>query len=392
MQPETHGGPGRSPAGRLGTDRPPLALGAPPTTVTLIVVVASLTLLASFLCSLFEAVLYSITPSQIGVLVAQQRPGSRRLAKMRADVEAPIAAILTVNTIAHTAGAAWCGALVGEEYGSASVGVFAAIFTVLVLALTEIIPKSVGVRYANSLATKIVWPLQVMIWSVWPIVWIAEKAMGMLGGKEHAGPSEDEVVVVSGLATEGGAMREEEHRWVENALALDKVTAKDLRTPRTVVETLDADMSLEQVAQQTGEWSHSRIPITEGGNPDKTVGLVHRREVIDALLSEDHGNDLILRDLCHPLLFVPETMRGHELLQHFLKERVHLVAVADEYGGFEGVVTLEDVLESLLGEEIVDEHDEEKDMQVLARQRSRERHGEAAADEAGSGAHPAEPE
>ncbi len=353
--------------------------------MTLIIIVASLTLLASFLCSLFEAVLYSITPSQIGVLVAQKRRGSRRLAKLREDVEAPIAAILTVNTIAHTAGAAWCGALVGKEYGSASVGLFAAIFTVLVLALTEIIPKSLGVRYANSLATRIVWPLQIMIWSVWPIVWLAEKAMGLLGGKENPGPSEDEVVVVSGLATEGGAMREEEHRWVENALALDKVTAKNLLTPRTVVETLDADMPLEQIAEKITTWNHSRVPITEGGNPDNAVGLVHRREVLDALLSPDHGNDLILRDLAHPLLFVPETMRGHELLQHFLTKRVHLVAVTDEYGGFEGVVTLEDVLESLLGEDIVDEYDEEQNLQHLARQRSRLRHQQE------SGTNPTDP-
>ncbi len=203
--------------------------------MTLIVVVASITLFASFLCSLFEAVLYSITPSQIEVLRAKGNPGAERLAKLRADIEAPIAAILTVNTVAHTAGAAWCGALVGKEYGSASVGIFAAIFTVLVLSLTEIIPKSLGVRHAGTLATKIVWPLQLMIWSVWPIVWMAKKAMGMLSGKEQAGPSEDEVVVVSGLAAKGGAMRNEEHRWVENSLALDTVTAQDLRTPRTVV-------------------------------------------------------------------------------------------------------------------------------------------------------------
>ena len=342
--------------------------------MTLIVIVASLTLLASFLCSLFEAVLYSITPSQIEVLKAQKRPGARRLSKLREDVDAPIAAILTVNTIAHTAGAAWCGALVAKEFGSASVGVFAAIFTVLVLVLTEIIPKSLGLRYSQSLATKIVWPLQTMIWLVWPIVWLAQKAMGLLSGKEQAGPSEDEVVVVSGLAAKGGAMRSEEHRWVENALALDKVTAKDLRTPRTVVESLDADLPLEEVSKLAEDWIHSRVPLTEGGNPDNIVGLIHRREAFDALLSNDQGSGLILRDLARPLLFVPSTMKGHELLQLFLKERVHLVAVADEFGGFEGVVTLEDVIESMLGAQIVDEYDQEKDLQKLARERSRMRH------------------
>ncbi len=128
------------------------------------------------------------------------------------------------------------------------------------------------------------------------------------------------------------------------------------------------------MVEHASDWTHSRVPITEGGNPDEIVGLVHRREVFDAVLSSDHGCELILRDLAHPLIFVPETMKGHELLKHFLKERVHMVAVADEYGGFEGVVTLEDVLESMLGEQIVDEHDQDRDMQKLARERSRMRH------------------
>ncbi|MEM7517827.1 MAG: hemolysin family protein [Planctomycetota bacterium] len=341
--------------------------------MTLIVVVASLTLLSSFLCSLFEAALYSITPSQIGVLRAKGGAGAERLARMREDVEGPIAAILTVNTIAHTVGAAWCGALVGQHYGSGKVGLFAAIFTVLVLVLTEIIPKSLGVRYATTLGPKIVWPLQIMIWLVWPIVWMATKAMGLLSGGAKHGPSEDEVVVVSGLAAKGGAMRKEEHRWVENALALDKVTAADLRTPRIVVETLDANQSVLELIEHAERWSHSRVPLTEGGNPDKIIGLVHRREVFDAALAGESAKALILRDLMRPMKFVPESTKGHELLKFFLEERAHMVAVADEYGGFEGVVTLEDVLESLLGEEIVDEHDQFGDMQELARERSKKR-------------------
>lgn len=332
-----------------------------------IFIVGGLTLLASFLCSLFEASLYSITPSQVEVLKQQGVRGSDRLARLREDVEGPIAAILTVNTIAHTVGAAWCGAMVGELFGSTAVGIFAAIFTVLVLALTEIIPKSLGVRYAVTLGPMIVWPLQVMIWSVWPIVWVAERSMRMLtGGGEPTEPSEEEVVLFSRMAQEGGSVREEEHRWVENALRLDRVNAGDLRTPRTVVFMLSADARLEEVVQG-GSWAHSRVPVKEGGDPDRIIGLVHAREVFAAAI-EGRGEER-LRDLTHPIEFVPETMRAHELLDLFLQKRKHMVAVTDEYGGFEGVVTLEDVLECLLGQEIVDESDEIEDMQEHALQR-----------------------
>ena len=340
--------------------------------MTFVLVVAGATLFASFLCSLLEAALYSISAAQVELLRTSGAAG-RRLAKLKADVEEPIAAILTVNTIAHTVGSAWCGAMVGELYDSKAVGIFAAVFTVLVLALTEIVPKSLGVRYANQLGSLIVWPTQLMIWSVWPVVWVSKKAMRLLmGGTEKDGPSEDELLVVSALAMKGGEVRSEEHRWVANALRLDKQTAGDLRTPRTVVETIIADTPVSDVVQDPRTLSHSRIPLTEGDNPDEVVGLVYRREVFDAALEQPDAG-LTLRDLHHPLRFVPESMPAHELLDTFLEERVHMLAVTDEYGGFEGVVTLEDVLECLLGSEIVDEHDQVDDMQALALERKRER-------------------
>jgi CBS domain containing-hemolysin-like protein len=355
--------------------------------VTPILVVAALTLVASFVCSLLEAALYAITPARLELLRQEGGAAARKLVAMREDVEAPIAAILTVNTIAHTVGSAWCGAMVGEAYGSSAVGVFAAVFTFLVLAVTEIVPKSLGVRYAPALATSIAWPIQIMIWSVWPIVWVSRHAMRLLmGDADHNGPSEDELVAMSSLAARGGGVRGEEHRWVENALRLDQVTAGDLRTPRTVVERLPADMPLHEAVALGHRWVHSRVPITEDGQADKVTGLVYRREVFDTALAEPDAA-LILRDLERPLTFVPETLQAHALLDRFLTERVHMMGVADEYGGFEGVVTLEDVLEALLGAEIVDEHDEVEDMQALALQRSRQRLGigdAGAGDDAGA--------
>jgi CBS domain containing-hemolysin-like protein len=339
--------------------------------MTGILVVGSLTLVASFVCSLFEAALYAIPPARIEVLRGRGVRGAEQLARLRHEVERPIAAILTVNTIAHTVGAAWCGAMVGQELGSRAVGVFAAIFTVLVLAVTEIVPKSLGVRYAEVLGPLIVLPLRVMMWSVWPVVWIVERAMGRLSGVGH-GPTEEEVEVVSRMAASHGSVRAEEHRWIRNALKLDRTTAGELRTPRTVVETLDADTSVRDLLEHVEGWVHSRVPVTEGEDADQILGLVHRREVLDAALCRP-DDDLLVRDLLRPIRFVPETMAANELLELFLADRAHMFAVVDEYGGSDGVVTLEDVLECLLGTEIVDEHDEVEDMQRLALERSRKR-------------------
>ncbi len=330
--------------------------------------VALVTLVASFVCSLLEAALYTITPSQIALLQQRGARSATLLAKLRQDVDEPIAAILTINTIAHTVGSAWCGAMVAKAFGGdMAIGIFAGVFTVLVLVLTEIIPKSFGVRYANELGPYIVWPLRIMIMLALPIARPSHLVMRwMAGNRGPQGPSEDEVVLFSLLARKHGSLRSEEHQWLENALRLDRKLAKDLRTPRTVVETFSAETRLSELDPQS--WVHSRVPILDGNDTDELVGLAFRREVFDALLQG--RTDLKLADLMHPIRLVPEAMRAHELLQMFLRERIHMVALVDEYGGFEGVVTLEDVLECLLGSEIVDEHDEHENMQAVARERS----------------------
>ncbi|MGB5658280.1 MAG: hemolysin family protein, partial [Thermoanaerobaculia bacterium] len=335
-----------------------------------ILLVAGLTLLTSFLCSLLEAALYSVTPSQVEVLKQREVKGARRLEALRADIDAPIAAILTVNTIAHTVGSALCGAMVAAEFGSPALGIFATLFTFAVLALTEIVPKSLGVRYARTLAVRTVVPLQLMMWSVWPIVWAARRSMRALaGGKGRKGPTEEEIVLFARLAVRGGTVRTQEYRWVQNALYLDRFTAGDLRTPRPVVDTQPAERRVGDLVQEATAWAHSRIPITEGGSADGIIGLVHRLDILEAAAADQE--EQTLRELMQPIHFVPDTMPAHQLLELFLRERKHLVAVTDEYGGFEGVVTLEDVLECLLGEEIVDEHDEIEDMQQLALRQSR---------------------
>lgn len=331
----------------------------------LILIVAIATLAASFFCSLFEAALYAITPSQIELLKQRRRAGAARLARLRRHVEEPIASILTVNTVAHTVGAAWCGAMVASEFGRGSVAMFAFVFTVAVLVLTEIVPKSLGVRFAAKIGPDLAWPLQIMTWLTWPIARPTRAAMRWLTGKGEVGPSEEEVLVFAQLSARHGKLRGEEQAWVQNALMLDRVRARDLMTPRRVVEMLPASMTVDEAIARTARWVHSRVPLFDKDDPDRLLGIVYRREIFDSAVAGK--GERTLREFAKPLESVPAVMPAHELLRLFLRRRRHLVAVVDEYGSCEGIVTLEDVLESLLGEEIVDEHDEIADMQAHAR-------------------------
>lgn len=334
--------------------------------MSLILTIATLTLAASFLCSLFEAALYTITPSQVELLKQQGKRGAKRLERLRTDVEEPIAAILTVNTIAHTVGAAWCGAMVAQSYGEEAVGLFVTAFTIAVLLLTEIIPKSLGVRHAVTLAPRLSWPLYVMTLLSWPIARPIRAVMRRLTGTgKEAGPSEEEVLVFARLARRHGQVRREESTWVENALTLDRVRARELMTPRRVVERMPGDLTVDEAIARTDRWIHSRVPIHTAADPEEILGVVYRREVFDAGVSGK--GDLPLHTLHHKLESVPGGMPAHDLLRMFLDRRRHMVGVIDEYGSFAGIVTLEDVLESLLGTEIVDEHDEIIDMQAHAR-------------------------
>jgi CBS domain containing-hemolysin-like protein len=330
-----------------------------------ILLVASLTLIASLSCSLFEAVLYSITPTQIELLKHRKVSGANRLQRLRKNIEEPITAILTLNTIAHTLGAAWCGAIVAREYGDNAVGTFVAIFTFLLLIFTEIIPKSIGVRFAQKLGPYCAWPIQVMTWVTLPVARPAQFLMRrLMGGGEPEGPTETEVILFSRLAAAKGSVREEEHRWIENALRLDKLVARDIRTPQTVVEVLASSTLVSEL--RYSKLVHSRIPVVDGDDPERLKGLVYRRELFDAI-AQGGDESRRVQDLMHPIHFVPETIPAHTLLSKFVSERRHMVAVTNKQGGFEGVVTLEDVLECMLGEEIVDEHDEHSDMQQHAR-------------------------
>lgn len=334
-----------------------------------ILAVVSASLAGSFLCSLCEASLYGVTPTQIEVLRRARIAGSDRLAILRRKIDEPVAGIAAFNSLAQTVGAAWVGVLVGEMYGHALLGVISALFALAMLLLAEIVPKSIGLAWAGTLAPRLAWPIQIMVWSVYPLAllcrWLSRTINHNAPGQQ---PTEEEVLVMADMAAQGGTILPDELRWVENVLSLNDVTVHQLMTPRQVVFSLPAEHRLDSPGLLAERLVHSRIPVTAGNDLDQVIGVVQRRTVFDHIVRDDCQKTLA--ELMRPALFVSEDWGAHQLLDRLMKERQHLAVVRDSAGLVVGVATLEDVLEYLLGKPIIGEHDSHPEMRRLARARA----------------------
>ena len=349
----------------------------------LIVLVTLVSAGLSFLCSLMEAAFYSIPPSKLEELRRAGDKGAERLARMREKVDRPIAAILTLNTFANSAGASIAGFLVGREFGDVWVGIYAFIFTGIILYLSEIVPKTLGVTHAERLAPRLAAPIELIARITYkPFIWAAEFITSQIrkGRSGEGVPSEQEILGMAEMGARAGVIHKEEAQLVANVLRLDSKVARDLMTPRVVVYVLPTDLPLTHVKAHSEHWTHSRLPVVKNNDPDQVEGIVHRRDVFDELVtkSPEQLAGRTLRDLMHPAVFVPDKIPCNELLRMFIRERQHLMVVTNEYGGMEGVIALEDVLEFILGEEIVDPHDKHVDMQQHAKELASRRRRPAA--------------
>lgn len=336
--------------------------------MSLIVVVVLASLAGSFLCSLCESALYGVTPTQVEVLRRGRVRGSERVAKLRERIDEPIAGIAACNSLAQTFGAACVGALVGGAYGNLWMGIFSAVFSIAMLLFAEIVPKTIGLAWASVLAPQLAWPIQAMVWVVYPLAILCRWLSHTINRHAPGGhPTEEEVLIMADLAAQGGTILPDELRWVNNVLLLNNVTVQQLMTPRHVVFSLPAEHQLDSLPLLSEKLVHSRIPVTDGDNLDRVVGVVQRRAIFDHIVRDD--GRVTLRELMRPALFVSEDSGGHQLLDRLMAERQHLAVVTNSSGNLVGVATLEDVLEYLLGTPIVGEHDSHPDMQHLARER-----------------------
>jgi len=325
----------------------------------------------SFLCSLLEAALLSLPKSHIAALVERGDPTGERLRRMKDDIDQPLAAILTLNTFAHTLGAAGVGAQAAHLWGDAWVGVVSFVVTLLILIGSEIIPKTLGAVHAKRLAPFVAWTTGWLMRALKPIVVVCNRISVLVSGhsQKTAGRlSREEMRGLAGLAVEEGALDHSEAEVLRNLVTMDRVKVEEIMTPRTVVYTLPAEMSVREVSELEPP-RFSRIPVVRG-SLDDIAGVVHRREIYRAL-AEGRG-EKTMGELARPLHATPEAAALPKVLRRFIERREHLFLVVDEYGSAAGIVTLEDVLETLLGMEIVDETDDVADMQKLARERGRE--------------------
>jgi CBS domain containing-hemolysin-like protein len=316
-----------------------------------IAVVVFLTIGFSFLCSIWEAALYSVPPSRVEQLRQSGSARGKRLAALRQKMDRPVSAILTLNTIAHTVGATLAGSLVQIYYGSEMVSIFSAVFVFAILVFSEIIPKTLGVSHANRLAPIFSLHIQMLIWLLYPAVIMSEWLTNLFKFKaKDPFPTEDDILSMASLGVRSGGILPEELKWIRNVLRLNNVQAGKMMVPRERIVHLTAEDRVGDIREEFKSWDHARLPLFRGGNPDKPAGVVLRHEVLAAI--RDGHDDLTLADLAQPARVVPPAMLGHKILQAMIRTRQQLFLVADEDEKTVGLITLEDVIEEMLGEEI----------------------------------------
>ncbi|GAB5534596.1 MAG: CNNM domain-containing protein [Rubricoccaceae bacterium] len=337
--------------------------------LTLLTLYIALAIGVSFLCSILEAVLLSITPAYVGALAETKPKVAERLKELKADVDRPLAAILSLNTVAHTIGAAGAGAEAAAYFGNDAIGIFSALLTLGILILSEIIPKTLGAVYWRGLAGLVGRVLPILIWITIPLVWLSQGITKIIArGKKEGAVSREEIAALAEIGREEGVFDESETRILSSLLRFNALTAKDVMTPRTVIKAYPHDTPLQAIGDEKQPFS--RLPLYED-SVDHIIGYVLRDDVLAASANGD--GDVPAHTLAREVLTVPDSLPLPKVFDRLLDRREHLALVIGEYGGTQGVVTMEDVIETLLGLEIVDESDHDHDMQAAARQRWAER-------------------
>lgn len=321
----------------------------------------------SFLCSIWEAVLLSITPSFTETEVQKGGELGKSLKEFKANIDRPLAAILTLNTIAHTVGAIGVGAQATKIWGASVMAstVVPVVMTLAILLLSEIIPKTIGANYWRSLAgftvSSLTWLLKILA----PLVWVSQLITRTLKkDKEASVFSRADFTAMAEIGSREGVFDSSESTILRSLLRFDKVLAKNVMTPRTVLIAADETSTASEFHHQHPNLRFSRIPVFEGSK-DHVTGYVLKDAVLNALVNGEGSTRLV--ELRREIAAVGEDTPIPELFDHFTTRHEHIAMVVDQFGGLAGIVTMEDVIETLIGLEIVDERDGSVDMQALAR-------------------------
>ena len=322
----------------------------------------------SFLCSVLEAVLLSTPMSFITAKEQEGRKAASVFKELKNNVDRPVGAILSLNTIAHTIGSAGVGAEVTRIWGDEWFGLASVVLTLLILIFSEIIPKTIGASYWRSLAMPSAGVIKVLIYITYPFVILSELITKLFSSKEQKNNavtvSREEVSAMVDMGTDEGVFKESESRIIKSCLRLSNVKAKEIMTPKIVLEMADESMTLKEF-YDASDWRFSRIPVYND-DKDNVTGYVLKDIVLEEL-SEDQF-DIKLSEMKRHILSFSEDESVFTIWEKMLGTREHISIIVDEFGGLRGVVTMEDVIETMIGVEIVDEQDTATDMQELARE------------------------
>jgi CBS domain containing-hemolysin-like protein len=322
----------------------------------IIVLAVLVLLLCSAMSSLVEAAIFSVPIARVEVALRDGRHGSRRLKRIKDDLHRPVAALVILNNIFNIGGSIFIGTLAQDYFQDSQLAVFTAVLTFLVILFAEIIPKTLGERFSGPIALGTAPALMFVTSLLSPVIWIVDMFIRPLSVKRTSRfPTEEEISALAHLGNQAGKIDQHEWELIHRVFRLNDVTARDIMTHRLKLTSLPAQRPLSELRPSELNLSHSRILVTDDGDIDKVVGIVHQRALLIALAEGTKGTKTV-GDLKKSVLFVYESTPGHRLLQQFQETRQHLFVVVDEYGGTNGVVSLEDVLEELVGE-ILDETD-----------------------------------
>lgn len=333
-----------------------------------------LALFVSFLCSIMEAVLLS-TP--VSYLIVKHDNGStwaKGFIDLKSNVDKPLSAILSLNTVAHTMGAAGVGAQATALFGEVYFGLVSAILTVLILVVSEIIPKTIGAIYWKELSKVATKTMKAMIVVSYPLVVMSAFITKLISkNSPEQTTSREEIAVLADIGADEGLFSTKEHKIIRNILRLKNVKAKEIMTPRVVVSVADEELLLNDFFKNKDILKFSRIPIYSE-EEENITGYVFTQEVFEKLAEDKH--DLKLKDIKREIIVVPNTIVLFTLWENLLEKKEHIALILDEYGGLDGIVTMEDIVETLLGLEIVDEKDTVTDMQKYAKDRWKKKQAE----------------
>ena len=343
--------------------------------MTLLLTYAAISIFFSFLCSILEAVLLSVTPTFIKIKLNEGKTYAKTLEELKKDVDKPLIAILTINTIAHTVGAILVGVQSETAFGSGNnmVGIVSAIMTFLILIVSEIIPKTIGATYWKQLANFTSKVLVILIFPLkWTgLLWLMQITTKLIGKNSHGSIlSREDFSVMTEIAFEKGVFEEAESKIIQNLINFKSILAKDIMTPRTVIKMIDENQTLEEYYSANKDLQFSRIPIYSK-NTDNITGYILKDDLLKSLAEDKHS--MKVSDLKRQMIFVTKNTSIPLIFEKFMETKEHIALITDDFGSVIGLVTMEDVIETLLGMEIIDEQDKHEDMQQLARKKWKER-------------------